>query len=101
MSTDKLEEKLAIEKPDLIILDVIMRGRNGFQACRDLKNNDRFKNIPVVLFTSKGQESDTFLGQQQVANAFVRKPLKPEGLLSELTQTLEYMVLPDSNAPAP
>ncbi len=88
MSTDKLEEKLSIEKPDLIILDVIMRGRNGFQACRDLKNDDRFKNIPVVLCTSKGQESDKFWGQQQGANAYVVKPFKPEGLLSAVTKAL-------------
>jgi len=88
MSTDKLEGKLAIEKPDLIILDVIMRGRNGSQACRDLKNDDRFKNIPVVLCTSKGQENDKFCGQQQGANAYIVKPFKPEGLLSAVTKAL-------------
>ena len=88
MSTDRLEEKLAIEKPDLIIMDVVMRGRNGFQACRDLKNDDRFKNIPVLLCTSKGQESDKFWGQQQGANAYVVKPFKPEGFLGAVTKAL-------------
>ena len=42
-NTDKLEDKLAVDKPDLIVLDVVMPGRNGFQACRDLKSDDRFK----------------------------------------------------------
>src|SRR5437867_11643682 len=77
LTADKLEEKLAIEKPDLVILDVIMPGRNGCQACRDLKNDDRVKNIPVVLLTYKGQESDTFWGQQQGASAYIAKPFKP------------------------
>jgi CheY-like chemotaxis protein len=46
MSTDKLEGNLAIEKPDLIILDVSMRGRNGSQACRDLKNDEPVQEHP-------------------------------------------------------
>ncbi len=87
-SADKLEEKLATERPDLIILDVIMPGRNGFQACRDLKNDDRFKNIPVILCTSKGQESDKFWGQQQGANGYVVKPFKAEDLLAAVKRAL-------------
>ncbi|HXF92347.1 MAG TPA: response regulator [Nitrospiraceae bacterium] len=87
-NADKLEEKLATEKPDLIILDVVMPGRNGFQACRDLKNDDRFKNIPVVLCTSKGQESDKFWGQQQGANGYVVKPFKAEDLLAAVKRAL-------------
>src|SRR5437870_3383842 len=98
MSTDRLEEKLAIEKPDLIIMDVVMRGRNGFQACRDLKNDDRFKNIPVLLCTSKGQESDKFWGQQQGANAYVVKSFKPEGLLGPVAKALGEMHIPYSSA---
>src|SRR2546422_1733265 len=88
LTADKLEEKLVIEKPDLVILDVIMPGRNGFQACRDLKNDDRFKNIPVVLCTSKGQESDKFWGQQQGASAYIAKPFKPEDLLAAVKKVL-------------
>jgi DNA-binding response OmpR family regulator len=79
--TEKLEEKIAMEKPDLIVMDVVMPGRNGFQACRDLKNDVRFKSIPIVLCTSKGQESDKFWGQQQGANGHVVKPFKSEELL--------------------
>src|SRR5437660_6948721 len=69
LSADKLEEKLVGDRPDLIILDVIMPGRNGFQVCRDLKADARFKNIPVMLCTSNGQASDRFWGQQPGANA--------------------------------
>lgn len=87
-NTDKLEDKIALEKPDLIVLDVVMPGRNGFQACRDLKNNDRFKGIPIVLCTSKGQESDKFWGQQQGANGHIVKPFKSEELLTVVTRAL-------------
>ena len=59
-----LEERLTVDWPDLIILDIFMPGRNGFQACRDLKTDERFKNIPIVSCSSKGQESDKFWGQQ-------------------------------------
>ena len=76
-SSEKLEDKVASEKPDLIVMDVVMPGRNGFQACRDLKSDDRCKNIP----TSKGNESDKFWGQQQGANGYIVKPFKPEDLL--------------------
>ena len=85
---DKLEEKVVIEKPDLILLDVVMPGRNGFQACRDLKNDDRCKNIPIILCTSKGNESDKFWGQQQGANAHVAKPFKGEELLAAVKRVL-------------
>ncbi|TKS61910.1 MAG: response regulator [Nitrospira sp.] len=87
-NTDKLEDKIAAEKPDLIVMDVVMPGRNGFQACRDLKNNDRFKGIPIVLCTSKGQESDKFWGQQQGANGHVVKPFKSEDLLAAVKRAL-------------
>lgn len=87
-NSDKLEDKIAAEKPDLIVLDVVMPGRNGFQACRDLKNDDRFKGIPVVLCTSKGQESDKFWGQQQGANGHVVKPFKAEDLLAAVRRAL-------------
>jgi twitching motility two-component system response regulator PilH len=87
-NTDKLEEKLAADKPDVIVLDVVMPGRNGFQACRDLKNDERFKNIPIVLCTSKGQESDKFWGQQQGANGYVVKPFKAEDLLAAVKKAM-------------
>lgn len=87
-NTDKLEDKLALDKPDLIVLDVVMPGRNGFQACRDLKSDDRFKGIPIVLCTSKGQESDKFWGQQQGANGYVVKPFKAEDLAAAVKRAL-------------
>ena len=87
-NTDQLEDKVAAEQPDLIVMDVVMPGRNGFQACRDLKNDTRFKGIPIVLCTSKGNESDKFWGQQQGANGHVVKPFKSEELLQAVKRAL-------------
>ena len=80
--------KAKATKPDLILMDVVMPGRNGFQACRDLKSDDRFKGIPIVLCTSKGQESDKFWGQQQGANGYVVKPFKAEDLVAAVKRAL-------------
>jgi twitching motility two-component system response regulator PilH len=87
-TADGLEDKIAPEKPDLIVLDVVMPGRNGFQVCRDLKSDARFKNVPIVLCTSKGQESDKFWGQQQGANGHVVKPFKSEDLIQAVKVAL-------------
>jgi len=81
MDGEAAEEKLKTEKVDLIILDVIMPKKNGFQVCRDIKTNDRLKNIPVIMVTSKDQESDKFWGMKQGADEYLTKPFKPEDLL--------------------
>jgi twitching motility two-component system response regulator PilH len=86
---NRLEDVIAADKPDVIVLDVVMPGRNGFQVCRDLKNDQRFSHIPIVFCTSKGQESDRFWGRQQGANAHVVKPFKAQDLLSAVKTALE------------
>lgn len=91
-TADRLEDRLLEERPDLIILDVIMPGRNGFQVCRELKTDERFKDIPVMLCTCKKQASDKFWAQQQGANAYVVKPFKAEELLSAVKRTLDQCV---------
>src|SRR5215475_3257251 len=92
-NTEKLEDKVVSEKPDLIVMDVVMPGRNGFQACRDLKNDDRTKGIPIILCTSKGNESDKFWGQQQGANAHIVKPFKGEELLAAVKRVFVFSLM--------
>jgi twitching motility two-component system response regulator PilH len=75
------EEKVKSEKIDLLILDVIMPKKNGFQVCRDIKSNEQYKNIPIIMVTSKDQESDKFWGMKQGADEYLTKPFKPEDLL--------------------
>ncbi len=81
MDGEAAEEKVRSEKIDLIILDVIMPKKNGFQVCRDIKSNNQFKNIPIIMVTSKDQESDKFWGMKQGADEYLVKPFKPEDLL--------------------
>ena len=78
----RIEETIDEERPNVILLDVVMPQRNGFQVCRDLKNEERYSKIPVILVTSKTTPSDRYWGEQQGANAYVAKPFTPEELIS-------------------
>ncbi|HMC31172.1 MAG TPA: response regulator [Candidatus Angelobacter sp.] len=77
----RLEQTIEVERPNLILMDVVMPGRNGFQACRELKGHQEFGRIPVVLVSSKNSQSDKFWAQQQGADGYVVKPFTPEELL--------------------
>ena len=78
----KIEEAIDDERPNVILLDVVMPRRNGFQACRDLKSQLPYSNIPVILVTSKITPSDRYWGEQQGANGYVAKPFTPDELLN-------------------
>jgi len=77
----RVEELLVSERPSLILLDVVMPERNGFQVCRELKGNAEFSGIPIVLVTSKDTASDRYWGEQQGADGYVTKPFTREELL--------------------
>lgn len=78
----RIEETIAFERPVLILLDVVMPGKNGFQVCRELKGHDEYKNIPVILVTSRDTASDKFWGEQQGADGYVTKPFTSQELMS-------------------
>jgi DNA-binding response OmpR family regulator len=69
------------EHPDLVLLDVILPRKNGFQVCRQLKTETGTRDIKVVLVTSKNQPSDRFWGLKQGADEYLTKPFTPEELL--------------------
>ena len=77
----RIEETITTEHPGLILLDIVMPNRNGFQICRELKGNSLFGSIPVILVSSRNTSSDKFWGQQQGADAYIAKPFTPEELL--------------------
>ena len=77
----RIEETITAEAPSVILLDVVMPERNGFQVCRELKNNAKFNTIPVILVTSKDTPSDRYWGEQQGADGYVTKPFTREELL--------------------
>ena len=78
-----------IEKPDLIVLDVIMPKMNGFQVCRKIKTTPELKNIKIILLTSKNQESDEFWGLKQGADAYMTKPFDASELLAKAESLLQ------------
>lgn len=83
VATDGEEaERLVRSEPfDLVILDVVMPKKNGFQLCRDIKRDEKLKNIPVILLTSKDQPSDKLWGTKQGADEYLTKPCEPLELL--------------------
>src|SRR6266853_1061163 len=77
----RIEQMIDVERPSLILMDVVMPQRNGFQACRELKRNAEYSRIPVVLVSSKNTESDKFWAKQQGADGYVVKPFTTEELV--------------------
>ena len=80
-------ETLAREhSPDLILLDVVMPGRDGFQTCRSLKKHPATAHIPVIMVTTKSGDSDRFWGMKQGATGYLCKPFLKDELLRLVTQ---------------
>lgn len=90
VTRDGLEAEAAAKAApyDLIILDVIMPGKNGFQVCRSLKKDDNIKQTPIILLTAKTESSDKFWGLKQGADEYITKPYDPTELLSTIKKQL-------------
>lgn len=71
-------------KPDLVLMDIVMPGQNGFQATRALANDESTKHIPVFICSSKGQETDRVWGMRQGAKEYLVKPVDSTELLSKI-----------------
>jgi DNA-binding response OmpR family regulator len=76
------------EKPDLIILDLMLPKIDGYKVCRMLKFDEKYKKIPVILFTARAQESDEKLGYECGADAYITKPFDPKILLAKIEELL-------------
>ncbi|MCJ7662907.1 MAG: response regulator transcription factor [Desulfobacterales bacterium] len=74
--------------PDLIVLDLMLPGMDGFAVCRQLKNDVRTAHIPIVMLTVKGEESDIVVGLELGADDYITKPFSPKVLLARLKAVL-------------
>jgi twitching motility two-component system response regulator PilH len=74
--------------PDLIFMDVVMPGMNGYQATRTLASDPKTKSIPIIMVTSKGQETDKIWGLRQGAVDYMVKPVSPDQLVAKAQATL-------------
>src|SRR5690606_4742617 len=76
------------EKPDVILMDIVMPGLNGFQATRQLTKDPETKHIPVIIVTTKDQETDRVWGKRQGASGYLVKPVPEATLLSEIASVM-------------
>ncbi len=87
-SSEEAKAKLAQQKPNLLVLDVVLPGESGFEFCRELKSNSETKDIPIVLCSTKSGEMDKFWGMKQGAAAYLTKPIDTE----ELVRTVKMLI---------
>ena len=77
-------EKAKTEKPDLIFLDIIMPGMDGYAACRELASGSDTKGIPIVFVTSKNQKADKLWAQMQGGKGYITKPFSADNIVDQL-----------------
>ncbi|NGX43257.1 MAG: Transcriptional regulatory protein YycF [Chlamydiae bacterium] len=94
---DGLNGILAVEreKPDLLILDIMLPGQSGLDVCRKLKNNPDTKDIPIIMISAKTEELDVILGLELGADDYVSKPFSPKVLFSRIRAVLRRGTEPE------
>jgi twitching motility two-component system response regulator PilH len=75
--------------PAVIVLDVVLPKKNGYQVCRQLKTNSQTRDIKVILVTNKKQDSDRFWGMKQGADEYITKPFLPQDLIASVQRNLQ------------
>jgi DNA-binding response OmpR family regulator len=81
-------DKARSENPDLIILDLMLPKMDGYKVCRMLKFDEKYKHIPVIMFTARAQDNDKKTGEEVGADAYVIKPFEPQMLLGKIAELL-------------
>ena len=81
---DEAFRRLAEDKPDLILMDVVMPGQNGFQLTRAINRTPEYEQIPIIICTSKNLETDRVWGMRQGARDYVTKPVDADELMGKI-----------------
>lgn len=81
---DEAIERIRAERPELILMDVVMPGANGFQVTRAIARDPELAAVPVIICSSKNQETDRIWGLRQGARDYLVKPVDPERLLASI-----------------
>lgn len=87
-SAEEARTQIGYHQPDVIILDVVLPDRSGYEICRNLKTEAKTKDIPVVICSTKSGEMDKFWGMKQGADAYLVKPIDQE----ELMRTVKLLI---------
>ena len=85
-------EKVKTEKPDLIVLDIMMPKLDGYEVCKNIKANSATQNIPVILLSAKGRNVDQKMGFDVGADDYITKPFSPRKLVERINQLLGQTV---------
>jgi twitching motility two-component system response regulator PilH len=83
-NADEAMRRLTEDKPDLILMDVVMPGQNGFQLTRHITRDPRWSAVPVIMCTSKNQETDRVWGMRQGARDYIVKPVNTDELVTKI-----------------
>jgi twitching motility two-component system response regulator PilH len=83
-NSDEAMLRLSEDRPDLILMDVVMPGQNGFQLTRLITRSPEYADIPIIMCTSKNQETDRVWGMRQGARGYVTKPVDPAELKAKI-----------------
>jgi twitching motility two-component system response regulator PilH len=83
-NADDAFKRLAEQKPDLILMDVVMPGQNGFQLTRSINRTPEYADVPIIMCTSKSLETDRVWGMRQGAKDYITKPVDPAELLGKI-----------------
>ena len=81
---DEALRRLAEEKPDLILMDIVMPGQNGFQLTRSINRTPEYTDIPIIICTSKNLETDRVWGMRQGAKDYITKPVDATELMAKI-----------------
>lgn len=83
-NADEAMHQLEVERPDLILMDVVMPGQNGFQLTRSISRDPRYAQVPIIMCSNKSQETDRVWGLRQGARDYIVKPVKSTELLVKI-----------------
>ena len=83
-NAEDAQRRLEQAKPDLILMDVVMPGQNGFQLTRSITRDPRWADVPVIMCTSKNQETDKVWGMRQGARDYIVKPVNGDELIAKI-----------------
>ncbi|WOD37703.1 response regulator transcription factor [Nodosilinea sp. E11] len=90
VASDGMEalEQMKNQRPDMVVLDIVMPRMNGYELCRRIKADPSTQNVPIVMCSSKGEEFDRYWGMKQGADAYIAKPFQPTELVGTVKQLL-------------
>ena len=82
-------DKIQSEKPDVVIIDIVMPGMNGYEICKKIKSTEELKGLPILVLTTKAQEKDVELAQTSGADLYMTKPFDPDELAQKVRKFFE------------